>query len=68
MQEVMDMTTEQDYKTAYEALSRALAEAAQILAAARIRTLAGLCMRDGKELDEADQELMDLIAQMCRDE
>ena len=68
MREVMKMPNEPDYKTAYETLSQAISEVAQILAAARIRTLAGLYMRDGKELDEADQELMDLIAQMCRDE
>lgn len=46
------MTNEQDYKTAYEPLFRAMNEARQILAKAQVSTAAGLHMQADGELDK----------------
>ena len=62
------MTNEPDYKTAYETLSQAISEVAQILAAARIRTLTSLSISGRKELEEAVQELPDPVEALSREE
>lgn len=60
------MSNEQDYKMAYEALSRAVGEAVRILAATQIRTAAGLRMADGENLDDLDKELLNLMERLGR--
>ena len=62
------MPNEPDYKTAYETLSQAISEVAQILAAARIHTLTSLSISGRKELEEAVQELPDPVEALSREE
>ena len=68
MREVMKMPNEPDYKTAYETMSQAISEVAQILAAARIRTLTSLSISGRKELEEAVLELPDPVEALSREE